>query len=266
MRKINRLFIVVVILSLLSSCNVTSENPSLVLYQKYLTASKNINSLDSFSRDENVHIDLNSFGEGLNFNIGTELKRENTDNSDICSISFKPGDKAQAINLYYNDGYLYIENYDNKSVLNTPNLINDISNISIVNKMKKSDLISATSTQQDGFEQITFIFDGKDTSIYINRLTDIGIKDLNVLEITPSDVTMVANINDDGYLTDQKITFNTKISLTYKENTYDATINYDATIKNYEFNNTHVDKQNDFDEYTSISVKHLKELLNVLVK
>lgn len=265
MKKISKILILTLILSVLSSCEISSQDPSMLLYQKYSQSVKNIDSLDSFTKDENVHIDLSSLGDQLNFNVGSNLKYENKDDSDIRNLSINLNDENDIVNIYYDNNKIYIDNTINRSKVYVPNLIGDLSNISLVSKMKKSDLISATSTQQDGFEQITFIFNGKDTSIYLNNLTDIGIKNIDVLEITPSDVTMVANINDDGYLTDQQIIFNTKISLEYDGTEYDSTINYDATIKIYDFNNTSIDSDYKNNNYKAIDIYELKKYLSTLL-
>lgn len=265
MKKISKLLILTIILTILSSCDISSQDPSMILYQKYAHATKNVNELDSFTKDENVHIDLTSLGEQLNFDFDSNLKYENKDNSDTWNLSINLNDGNNFIDIYYDDNKLYVDSAISKSKVYAPNLISDLSNVSLVNKMKKSDLISATSTQQDGFEQITFIFDGKDTSIYLNKLTDVGIKNIDVLEITPSDVNMIANINDDGYLTDQQIMFDTKISLKYNDEQYDANINYNATIKNYNFNNTHIDSSYKNYNYKFVDIDELKRYLSMLL-
>lgn len=261
MRKIRRIFMLISVVLLLSSCNINAKSPSLILYQKYVKAIENVNSLDSFSRDENVHIDLSSLGEQLDFELSSSLKYQNQNNSDLWELSFNINNTNDILKLYYSDENIYIDSNANKFKIYAPSIINDLSNVSVVSKMQKSDLISATSMQQDGFEQITFIFNGDDTSIYLNKLTDIGIKNLDVLEITPSDVTMIANIDDNGYLIDQKIIFDTKISLTYDGKEYDSQITYDATINNYDFNNTYTDTLNGTDIYKNINAEELKDYL-----
>lgn len=261
--KTTKILILSLVLILFSSCNTNKNTPATELYKKYEASYENLQKLESFTKNEYIEVSFDNNSDHLDFDIMCELKYKNKNENRpyVWSLNFSSKNGQIPIKVYYTDKNLYVNNSDSKFVMYLPEIFVDEDNISLVHDIDIDDLISATSIQEQGYEQITFLFEGIETISYLNKLVDTGISDMKILEIVPSDVTMIANINDDGYLLGKQIAFDTSISLEYKDVQYNSSIKYNASVENYNFDNTFIDDNYNNENYEQIKIKDLANFL-----
>lgn len=263
MKKIKFLIFTMLMVVFISGCELPGSEPK-DLYGQYILAKDNVNDTDSFSKSEDVDITFKTGENAVSGNVQTTLKFVN-DEKDTWAVDFNIQDMGSIANAYYYDGKLYVDFSSIKACVSIPSILAKPNFLSMVNDNSKKNLMSSNSVDNaDGSKTMTFSFTSDDTISNIKKLSSLGMSDIEIVSVTPSIVTVIADINVNGLLVSETSSFSTEVVVNISGEEHTATLVYNTSLKNYDINSTEITMPNTAD-YQLFELEEIKNSLTQLV-
>ncbi len=262
--KISKLIATVLLSTLmLTSCDLGGSPKD--LYGQYNQAKKSVQKQDSYTKNEFVDISFKGKDNDFGITASSLLKYSNV-NENTWETSFKIGNLNFSPNAFYSDGNAYVSLGDLKINVSIPKLFANPQFLSMINDNDKKNLLTSESVDNaDGSKTMTFTFKSDDTMSNIYKLLKLGVPDVEILDVVPGEVTVVATISPDGLLLSEKATFSTDVTINTNGSSNTATLTYSTNLSNSNFNSTEIILP-DTTAYQSLELSELKaritEILN----
>lgn len=196
-------FILVFSIMILGSCSADKDEP----FKDYRKACKNVVKQDSYTRSENVKIDLSMDGYETTFNIKSKLESV-TDEKDV-SYSYNIGtDKVPSFaTFYYKEGSIYVNSSFGKLAVKAPKVLLKPELLSFSKNDSDKNLISSIEEVVDGNRVITFYFAGKDAGQYLEMLANYGVGNIDLNNISTNNIKVVVKLDQNGLILSEQIYF-----------------------------------------------------------
>lgn len=261
-KKTMSIFIVLAMLTV-TSCSNDGEVTDGSIFKEYEKASKKVLKQESYTRTERVNITASASGKTVPINLKSVLKYQTIDNEPNYSATLSLDGNSNIAEGYYKNGSVYVNSVFAKVMVDLPKVLVKPELISFVKNSDEKALKSATVETYGASgkaEVVTMFFDSSAAVDYFNKIKSYGFSNLSVDNLQPSEIKVVANINDIGVLMNETITFTILTDAVINGNTEQIVISYDAYVEFTDVGVTNIEFP-DLSGHAPIDMSAVKDLI-----
>ncbi len=256
MKKILVLLITLLLFGCSNSGLTSSEKD---VYKIYEDASEKLNDYDSYQIENDIALIMTRNGETGDLNFPTLIQVENNETTDFY-FSFGNSIDDSKLNLFYKDGTVYTSILGNKVKANLPKIMMNVKNFNNISKQSKGGMITGSKESTSTGTRVNLEFSTDSVEKIIEKINFENNEKIENIE--SSTVKVVMNVDKNGALIDQKISFDAVCTLIVNNESNNISIRYEANEVVSGVNSTTISYPTNLDEYKSLSIDKVKEFLS----
>lgn len=245
MKKIFLKLIAIVIVLNVTGC-ATGTSVDYEIYNKYQRAFYNVKDQESYTLVEDIDADIILNEEKSKLGFTNMLKYENNNNEPVYNLTVNIDDTDMSIDSYFMGNNVYVKSAQDTMLVDVTKVFIKYELINFATSNDKANLKSAEveHDKESGNDIVTLFFEGQSYVKYVEELSDLGLTDFNVEEFYPTEIKVVATIDNEGMLINEKIFFNTYSEVKVKEELKHMSLSYVANTDFTDVNNTAIEIPN----------------------
>lgn len=262
-KKSVSIFIVFAMLTV-TSCSNEGELSDVSVFKEYEKAYKKVYKQESYTRTENVNLTATVSGKTVPVNLKSILSYQNINDEPNYHATISLNNGGNVAEGYYKDGSVYVNSALAKVMIDVPKVLVRPDLISFVKNSDKKSLKSGkveTYGASGKAEVLTMFFDSSAAVEYFNKIKAYGFNEINIDDLQPSEIKVVANINDIGVLMNETISFTILTDVLINNKTEQVMITYDAYVEFTDVGVTNIAFP-DLSDHTPIDMGAVKQLIS----